>query len=164
MRTSSRVDNGRAASSRGGDRDDWGYVFSETIAVTDDGYETLASFPRELAVKELRARRRAERRPREQDGERPAPHDDGRVAAEIEAGGELVLLVASVALERAEVHIVARDALAASGSRHEAEPEVRPVVDREVGEGENSAPAGEADGGCASRRFMADGAEVAPPH
>jgi ectoine hydrolase len=31
--------------------DDWGYVFSETVAVTADGGESLARFPRELIVK-----------------------------------------------------------------------------------------------------------------
>jgi Xaa-Pro aminopeptidase len=31
--------------------DDWGYVFSETVAVTTDGGESLARFPRELIVK-----------------------------------------------------------------------------------------------------------------
>ena len=31
--------------------DDWGYVFSETVAVTEDGGESLSSFPRELVVK-----------------------------------------------------------------------------------------------------------------
>jgi ectoine hydrolase len=31
--------------------DDWGYVFSETVAVTADGGESLARFPRQLIVK-----------------------------------------------------------------------------------------------------------------
>lgn len=30
---------------------DWGYVFNETVAVTEHGGESLARFPRELITK-----------------------------------------------------------------------------------------------------------------
>src|SRR5215211_8769863 len=98
-----------------------------------------------VVIPRLRGLRGAKYGAGEAHGERAAPDVQGRVLAHVDPCGNVVLLVALVALERAEVLVVGDLAVGLRLAGGEVDAQVGTVRDRQVGERQPRAAAGEHD-------------------